>query len=73
MSLPAPASLRPVLAAVKAKALRGGLRPALTAAAVRRLISAGGNGPRKDSQDHKISNQGKPGLYQSRGGPHRIE
>src|SRR5439155_21812819 len=47
MSLPAPASLRPVLAAVKAKALRGGLRPALTAAAVRRLISAGGNGPQE--------------------------
>jgi len=40
----------------------------LTAAAVRRLISAAGTAPRKDSQDHKISNQGNPSLYQTRGG-----
>jgi DNA-binding NarL/FixJ family response regulator len=39
----------------------------LTAAAVRRLISAGGNGPQEDSQDHKISNQGKPGSLSNSG------
>ena len=60
MSLPAPASLRPVLAAVKAKALRGGLRPALTAAAVRRLISAGGNGPQERLTRPQDQQSGKP-------------
>jgi hypothetical protein len=42
----------------------------LTAAAVRASDTGGGNGSEKrDSQQNKISNQGKPSLYKTRGGP----
>ncbi len=47
MSLPAPASLRPVLAAVKAKPCGPACGRPLTAAAVRRLISAAGTAPQE--------------------------
>jgi hypothetical protein len=68
MSLPRLCHAAPVLAAVKATPAGSAWRPALTAAAVRHRITAAGTAQRKDSQHNKISKQGKPSLYQTRGG-----
>ena len=51
----------------------GSLRLALTAAAVRRLITSGGNGPKERLTTQQDQQAGKTELlYQTRGGPRRL-
>jgi hypothetical protein len=72
MSLPRASQHPPVFAAVKAKpsgrptaGLDSGCGPASDI--------SGGNGPEgKTHKRNKISKQGKPGLYQTRGGAERL-